>query len=116
MKVGIVHFMAYPEVQRGDNVIESIQTIAEDAFFGAIEITSIKDPDTRARAARLLGAAHMAVGYGAQPIQLGGKLDLSNPDPEQRKSVVQRLKEAIDEAAELGAQRFAVLSGPYPGP
>jgi sugar phosphate isomerase/epimerase len=116
MKVGIVQFMAYPEAQRPDGpVLETITKIAEDPFFAAIEITSIPDAGVRAQAARLLAAAHLVVGYGAQPIQLGGKLDLNSRDREHRQKAVERLKAAVDEAYELGAQRFAVLSGPFPG-
>jgi sugar phosphate isomerase/epimerase len=116
MKVGIVHFMAYPEAGRPDGpILETITKIVEDAFFGAIEITSVPDPALRARVARLLDAAHMVVGFGAQPIELGGKLDVNSLDADKRRAAVERLKQAIDEAYELGAQRFAILSGPYPG-
>lgn len=116
MKVGIVQFMAYPETMGGKGpVLETIGKIAEDEFFGAIEITSIADSAVRADVARLLASAHLVVGYGAQPIQLSGKLDVNALDREQRQKAIDRLKAAIDEAYELGAQRFAILSGPYPG-
>jgi sugar phosphate isomerase/epimerase len=116
MKVAIVQFMAYPEAQRADGPhYETIEKIAEDPFFGAIEITTIPDPAARTRVARLLQAAHLAVGFGGQPIQLSGKLDVNSLDPAKRQAAVDRLKQAIDEAYELGAQRFALLSGPYPG-
>jgi sugar phosphate isomerase/epimerase len=116
MKVGIVQFMAYPEAQRADGPhYETIEKIAEDPFFGAIEITTIPDPAVRARVARLLKQAHLAVGFGAQPIQLSGKLDVNSLDADKRRAAIERLKQAIDEAYELGAQRFAILSGPYPG-
>jgi sugar phosphate isomerase/epimerase len=116
MKVGIVHFMAYPEAQRADGpIFETVTKIAEDPFFGAIEITTIPDPAVRSQVARLLAGAHMAVGFGAQPIELSGKLDLNSLDREKRQQAVERLKLAVDEAYELGAQRFAVLSGPFPG-
>lgn len=111
MKVGIVQFMAYPN----GPALETITKIAEDPFFGAIEITSIPDPAERAAVAKLLAGAHLVVGFGAQPIELGNKLDINSLDAEKRQASVNRLKVAVDEAAELGAQRFAVLSGPYPG-
>jgi sugar phosphate isomerase/epimerase len=116
MKVGIVQFMAYPETMGGKGpVLETVGKIVEDEFFGAIEITSVADPAVRSDVARLLATAHMVVGYGAQPIQLSGKLDLNALDREQRQKAIDRLKAAVDEASELGAQRFAVLSGPFPG-
>ena len=117
MKVGIVQFMAYPETMSGTGpVLETISKIVEDEFFGAIEITTIADAAVRTNVARLLASAQMVIGYGAQPIQLSGKLDLNALDREQRQKAINRLKVAIDEAYELGAQRFGVLSGPYPGP
>lgn len=115
MKVGIVHFMAYPEAQRGERVAETVTKIAEDAFFGGIEVTAIADPETRRQVGKILSWAHLVVGFGAQPVQLGNKLDLNALDSAERAKALDRLKPMIDQAYELGAQRFAVLSGPHPG-
>lgn len=116
MKVGIVHFMAFPEAQRGEGpILDTVTRIAEDEFFGAIEITTVPDRAERAQVARLLAGSGMVVGYGGQPIELSGKLDINSLDATKRQTAVDRLKSAIDEAYELGAQRFAVLSGPWPG-
>ncbi len=117
MKVGIVHFMAFPATASGQGpLLENIRKIADDAFFGAIEITAIPNAETRAAVAKYLATAGLIVGYGAQPVELGNKLDINSVDPAKRQAAVDRLKLAIDEAYELGAKRFAVLSGPYPGP
>lgn len=115
MKVGIVHFMAFPEAQRGERVAETVTKIAEDVFFGGIEVTSIPDQETRQKVTRILGWSHLVVGFGAQPYQLGNKLDLNSLESAKRQDAVNRLKPLVDQAAELGAQRFAVLSGPHPG-
>jgi sugar phosphate isomerase/epimerase len=116
MKVGIVHFMAYPDATRPDGpVLETITKIAEDDFFGAIEITSIPDRTVRADVTKLLAGSQLVIGFGAQPIELANKLDINSLDSEKRSAAVGRLKIAIDEAYEVGAQRFAILSGPYPG-
>jgi sugar phosphate isomerase/epimerase len=115
MKVGIVHFMAYLEAQRGERVAETVTKIAEDVFFGAIEITSIADPNVRKQVRQILEWSHLVVGYGAQPIELANKLDLNAADRAERQKAVDRMKQAVDEAYELGAHRFAVLSGPHPG-
>lgn len=112
MKVGVVHFMAYPAATKGERVLETLREIVEDAFFTAVEVTHVPDPEERQRVADLLSASGMTVGYGAQPLQLAGKLDIGAADPERRASAVAVLREAIDEAYALGASRFAVLSGP----
>ena len=115
MKVGIVHFMAYPQVTRGEQVVATMEKIAEDEFFGAIEVTSIRDAATRAEAAALLRTSGLTVGYGGQIVALSEKLNINNLDPAQRAAAVARLRLAVDEASELGASRFAVLSGADPG-
>jgi sugar phosphate isomerase/epimerase len=63
----------------------------------------------------LLAASQMAVGYGAQPPLLMGKLNLNSFDPGERQKAIDQVKACTDEAAEIGAKAIAVLSGPDPG-
>src|SRR5690606_21781786 len=117
MRVGIVHFMAFPETMKGDGpVLQTVRRIATDDDFESIEITQVNDPAERKAVRELLATAHMEVGFGAQPVQLGNKLDINAADPEVRAASVERLKAAIRDAAELGASKFALMSGPDPGP
>lgn len=115
MKVGIVHFMAYPQTLAGEGPIaETVRRIAEDDFFSAVEVTTIKDPGVRGEVARILEQSHLVVGYGAQPILLTRKLNLNAFESSERDRAVQVVKEAVDEACMLGAGSLAVLSGPDP--
>jgi sugar phosphate isomerase/epimerase len=114
--MSIVHFMAYPTAITGDGPIaESVSRIAEDSFFGAIEITSINDPEEREKTRNIIEAAHLKVAFGAQPAVLLGKLNPNSLDETERQSAVDALTSRIDEAAELGARRIAFLSGKDPG-
>jgi sugar phosphate isomerase/epimerase len=116
MKVGIVHFMAFPNCIKGEGPIyDTLTKIVEDDFFSAVEITWIKDPAERQRVKSLLAASQMAVGYGAQPPLLMGKLNLNSFDAAERQKAVDQVKACTDEAAEVGAKAIAVLSGPDPG-
>ncbi len=116
MKVGIIHFMAYPQVMKGEGpILETLSRIAEDEYFTAVEVTWMKDPKVRAHARDLLAAAHMTVAYGAQPRTLTTGLDVNSLDDSVRAQAVATLKEGIDEAYELGAVGFAFLAGKYPG-
>lgn len=116
MKVGIIHFMAYPQVMRGEGpILETLAKIAEDDYFTAVEVTWMKDAEVRRRACRLLEAAHMTVAYGAQPRTLTTGLDINSLDDSIRAKAVATLKEGIDEAYELGAVGLAFLAGKYPG-
>jgi len=109
MKVGIVQLMAFPDA----DTVESIKKIAEDEFFGAIEIASIPD-DIRADVDKILEASKLVVGYVGQAALLNQKLDLNSPIPQQREAAISQIKSGVDEAYSLGAKQLAVLSGPAP--
>ena len=116
LQVGIVHFMAYPECMKGEGPIyDTLTKIVEDEFFAAVEISWIKDPAERARVKALLATSHLTVGYGAQPCLLSQKLNLNHFDAAERTKAVDQVKACIDEAAEVGAEAVAVLSGADPG-
>ncbi|MFQ5795130.1 MAG: sugar phosphate isomerase/epimerase family protein [Candidatus Bipolaricaulia bacterium] len=114
-ELSIVHFMAYPEVIRGNGpIIETLTEIAEDPFFTAVEVGPINDASVRREAAFLLRRAHVKVGFGAQPIVLLGGHNPNDPDPDKRAQAIEVLKQAVDQAYELGAGRMTLLSGPAP--
>ena len=116
-RVGIIHFMLWPQTMSGDGpIVETIERLAADSDFDAVEVTRINDPATRARVRATLETARMTVAFGAQPILLGGKLDLNAPGDAARAAAIEAVKQAIDQAADLGAAGLAVLSGPDPGP
>jgi sugar phosphate isomerase/epimerase len=115
--MSIVHFMIYPETMGGTGpILETVTKILNDDFFSMIEITHIDDPSVRKEVANTIETAHARVSFGAQPVILRGKLDLNAIDPSKRKDTVDKLLPYIDEAREIGAKRFTVLSGPDPGP
>ena len=114
--LSLVHFLAFPECQGGDGpILETVAQIAADDFFSAIEISRINDPAIRILVARLIEQSHLQVAFGAQPIILGGKLNLNSADPVERERAVETLKTYVPGAAETGAQQFVILSGPDPG-
>lgn len=114
MKVGLVHFMAFPETIKGEGpVLETIRKLATDEYFTAIEITTIKDRTTRQRVKKMLETAHMTVAYGAQPRLLTNGLNINDLDEGARQRALANLKEGIDEAFEMGAAGFSFLSGQY---
>lgn len=114
MKVGLIHFMAYPNCIKGEGPIEeTLRKIALDDYFDAVEISWIKDKEMRARAKKILDTAYMTVGYGAQPRLLTTGLNINHIDEEERLKALATLKEGIDEAYEMNAAGFAFLSGKY---
>jgi sugar phosphate isomerase/epimerase len=114
MKVGLIHFMAYPSCMNGDGPIEeTIRKIALDDYFDAVEITWIKDAATRQRVKKIIETSHLAVGYGAQPRLLTTGLNINDLNEEGRQKAIATLKEGIDEAYKMGAGGFGFLSGKY---
>lgn len=116
LRLGIVHFMAYPAVLRGQGpYVETLRQLAADAFFTAVEVGWVDSAAERAAAAKLLRESHLSVGFGAQSALLVTKSNLNALDQEGRRKAVTLVEGCIDQAVELGARRVAVLSGPYPG-
>lgn len=114
MKVGLVSFMAFPSIIKGEgNVVEAIKKIAVDDYFNAIEISWIKDSQVKKSVKKILESSHMTVAYGAQPRLLTTGLNINDLDEIKRRDAIDSLKEGIDEAYELGSIGFAFLSGNY---
>lgn len=114
MKVGLIHFMAYPSTMKGEGpILETVKKIAEDSYFNAIEVTWIKDPQVRKKVKKMIETSHMKVAYGGQPRLLTTGLNVNDLNEDGRAKAAASLKEGIDEAYELGAEGFAFLSGKY---
>lgn len=115
MKVGLIHFMAYPACMKGEGPIEeTVRKIALDEFFDAIEVSWIRDAATRQRVRKILETSHMAVGYGAQPRLLTTGYNLNDLNDAGRRTALATMKQGIDEAYEIGAGGMGFLSGKYP--
>jgi sugar phosphate isomerase/epimerase len=111
-RIGIVHFMAYPACMGGDGpVLETISRIAKDPYFEVIELTRIKDAETRKQVCAIAKQARVDLCFGAQPILLGGGLDLNHADDAERRKAIDAVKAGINQAGELNCKGVAVLSG-----
>jgi sugar phosphate isomerase/epimerase len=114
MKVGLIHFMAFPNTIKGEGPIEeTMKKIAVDDYFDAVEITWIKDEKVRENVKKMIETSHLTVAYGAQPRLLTTGLNINSLDEEERQTALASLKEGIDEADFMGAKGFAFLSGKY---
>lgn len=114
MKVGVIHFMSYPSVIKGEGpIVETLKKILVDDYFDAIEVTWMKDPEVKKRAQAMINSAHITAAYGSQPRMLTTGLNINDLNEEKRQVAVASLKEGIDEAYELNAVGFAFLSGKY---
>lgn len=115
MKVGVVHFMAYPQTIGGDGpCFDTMAEVVYDEYFEDIEITRVNDPDEAARVKDLLASSGMVVGFGAQPMELRPGLNLNSFDDAERRTAIDGLKEAVDMAYYFGAKKLGFLSGKKP--
>jgi sugar phosphate isomerase/epimerase len=118
--VGLVHCMAYPEVMKPDAppslLLETLEEIARDDFFQAVEVSRIDDPARRKEAASLLATSGLEAIFAAQPVLISQKLSLCSLDAAARGRAVQEVIRCIEQAYELGAAILALYSGPDPGP
>lgn len=114
MRVGIIHFMAFPECMKGEGPIEeTIEKILTDEYFNAIELSWIKDDKVRENVRKMLEVSHVSVAYGAQPRLLTTGYNLNSMDEGMRRKAIDTIKEGVDEAYYLGAEGIAFLSGKF---
>src|SRR5690606_37599829 len=108
MKVGLVHYRAYPTTIRDEeSIVETIRKLAIDEYFTNIEITTIKDDAARQQVKQMLQTSHMTVAYGAQPRLLTSGLNLNDLNEQRRQEALANVKAGLDEAYEIGATSFA---------
>jgi len=114
--VGLVHPMAFPECVSGEGpIMETLERIATDTFFSAVEVTRMKDAAVRKQASHLLAVSGLDVIFAAAPALRQEKLSLCDTSQAGRKKAVDFGKVLIDQAYELGASIMVVASGPDPG-
>lgn len=107
--------MAYPVGSGEGPIIESLNAILTDCFFEIIEVSWFKNAILRRRAAQLLTSSGIEVRYGAYPRLLTQALSLNSLVEHCRRRAVVDMCHGIDEALELGAKQFGLMSGPYEG-
>jgi sugar phosphate isomerase/epimerase len=113
MKVGLIHFMAYPVIKGEGSFEETFKKIAVDDYFEVAEISWIKDQEVKNKVKKMIATAHLEVAYGGQPRLLTTGLNINDINEEGRQKALATLKAGIDEAYEMGAVGFAFLSGKY---
>src|SRR5262249_38911992 len=113
LQLGIVHFMAFPECLAGDGPqFETLAQICHDPFFEAVDIGPINDAGQRRECAALLRDCQIdAITFACQPLQLRLGLDVNAAEQAERRKAAEAILACVDQARELGAARFALMSG-----
>lgn len=114
IRIGLVHFMAYPASMSGEgDILTSVKRVMDDPYFDAVEVTHIADPAQRAAVGKLAKQAGIALGYGAQPQLLRNRENLNCLAEDERQAALRRMYACIDEAYEIGASGIGYLSGRF---
>lgn len=117
MKVGIVHFKAFPFCVNGVGPFEeTVSKLCEDDFFTAIEMGMIKDVQQRQEVRKLLDQSGMEVVYATQPVMFSNKFNLNHLDSGERKKAINAVFNCLREAYDLGATAVRIPAGKDPGP
>ena len=117
MKVGIVHFKAFPECVNGTGpVVETLTALCEDGFFNAVEVGTVKDVKQRLEVAQILAISGMEIAYACQPVMFAGKLSLNHLDSGERTKAVKAVFNCLKEAHDIGAASIRIPAGKDPGP
>jgi len=110
-KIGIVHPMLWKDCIKGEGDLSSVNTILDDPYFDAIEMTRINDPAARRSVAGWIKASGKAVAFAGQPVLLTQGLDINHLDEAERRKAAQGAIGVIQQAYEIGAKGFALVSG-----
>jgi len=114
-KMGIVAFMAFPELIKEEGFYEATSKIVEDEFFDIIEAQNYPEDEWK-RAKELLESKDVEFRLALQLPILKNKLDLNSLDENTRRSVVKRLIDELEIAHSRGIVNAAICSGPMPPP
>lgn len=115
MKVGAVLAMSFPDAaEGGEPFLEALQKIAKDEFFSLVEIAGLREESIRKRALELVSSSRLEVGFSGAAALLQGKYDLNSLEEEKRREAVKVATNSYDEAREMGARFFALISGANP--
>lgn len=109
--LGTLQWMSYPPARYG--YVEPVRRLCGDGFFGAIELGHIPDDHERAQIRDMLASSAMRVFHGAHPALLSGGYNPNALDEAERMAAQRVLFEAVDEAAYIGAEGMAFLSGKW---
>ncbi|MFQ5500638.1 MAG: TIM barrel protein, partial [Candidatus Zixiibacteriota bacterium] len=95
---------------------DAIARIADERFFGCIELTTIADGNERRRIGQIVRENGLILNLWMSLVLAEEGLNLSALDESLRKRSVRRVADHIPQSTECGATALAVLSGPDPGP
>lgn len=109
---GVVHYALFPSVGSGTgDIVATLEPILDDDFFGAIEVSWIKDKAMRSKVAGILRESGLQVMFSGGPPLLSGGYNLSSTDSSERRDALRFTEQLIDMAYEVGGRNILISSG-----
>lgn len=105
----------FPHVNEKGYLAKKIEDVAEEAFYGGVEIASIHDASDRKRVKEASTHAGLTVVQWMTSLITENELDLSAVDTTVRLNAVEKIKRNLYLATECGATHVALITGPDPG-
>lgn len=105
----------YPYISKEDILLDAIEKMMDEGYYKRVEAGTFHSEEQRARLSHIVEQHH--IGYTqwiTNDIATMG-LNPASVDKEIRQKTIGKMMELVDMAAESGADRIAMVSGPDPG-
>lgn len=112
-RIGIVGFMAYPNLLKAQGIEESIKELAEDPFFDLLELNFINDENWR-RVENIVKGYGKEVSLALQPFTNSPEGNISSLDDNIRSKALNEIKKMITVSSKRGFKAVALSSGIKP--
>ena len=107
-RIGTLQWMSFP----GQSLSQTVRQLCQDEYFDVLELAPTA-PEERGALRALLDSAAVDRCCGVQPAILSQGLNPNALAEEERLRAQRRLLQAVDEAAELGAEGISFLAGKW---
>lgn len=109
-KIGIVGFMAYPNLLKGQDVEETIRELVEDPFFDVLELNFIDEKNWE-KIKGVVEDSNKEVTLALQPFTLSQEGNISSLNEKTRLKAVEEVKKMVTISAKRGMKVVALSSG-----
>ncbi|MCD7736028.1 MAG: sugar phosphate isomerase/epimerase [Lachnospiraceae bacterium] len=105
----------YPLLGREQELYQAVERMISDGYYQRIECGSLKTPEIRKKFIRLMESGGVGFTQWITNDINEKKLNPSTLDGQIREKTIREISALVDTAAESGADRVAMVSGPDPG-
>jgi len=109
-KIGIVSFMAYPNLLKSQGVEEAVRELVEDPFFDLIELNFLEDENWK-NISKIVSESMKDFSLALQPFTNSPAGNISSLDENTRVKAVEEIKRMMNSYFKKGIKTVALSSG-----